>query len=398
MTPCILIVDDEKQIHSSLKLRLGQNHQLVCVFDPREALKLIRQQPFDLCIADVHMPEMDGLSFIEAAREADPALGYVVLSGYDSDENLRRAIPLQVYDFISKPLPDRSGFEQRIPEWIDRTQRRRREMALAKGSETIARDLELAHIERDVESTASESAREALLQTSSLLTMVQALLLSVSQAVAPIEKKDAKLVAVFRNLQEARRKAEEAAAVADAYFASAYADRETSPAEFDPCVRHAIGIAMRRSKSEQRRQTVDFTPISDAMTFPGLTGIDFLLMFVPALIQSLELAPSETTVQIRGELVTRLGDVTSDLRWREFLWVNRRNALTSSPGVVLTIKTRGTSLEENQVRDWLRGNLLPDLSIPSRGLLQGVQKGKGILGMAVRGKSERFELVLALPV
>jgi CheY-like chemotaxis protein len=398
MTPCILIVDDEKQIHSSLKLRLGQTHQLVCVFDPREALKLISRQPFDLCITDVHMPEMDGLSFIEAAREADPALGYVVLSGYDSDENLRRTIPLQVYDFIPKPLPDRSGFEQRIPEWIDRTQRRRREMALAKGSETIARDLELAHIERDVESTASESAREALLHTSSLLTMVQALLLNVSQGVAPLERKDPKLGSVFRSLQEARRKTEEAAAVTDAFFASAYADRETSSAEYDTCVRHAVGIAMRRAKSEQRRQSVDFTPLNDAMTFPGLTGIDFLLMLVPALIQSLELAPSETTVQIRGELFTRLGDVTSDLRWREFLWVNRRNALTSSPGVALTIKSRAPSVEENQARDWLRGTLLPDLSTPSRGLLHGVQKGKGILGLAVRGKGERFELVLALPV
>jgi CheY-like chemotaxis protein len=398
MAPSILVVDDEKQIHSSLRLRLGPVHHVVGVFDPREALKLIKQQPFDLCIVDVHMPEMDGLTFIESAREVDPALGYVVLSGYDSDENLRRAIPLQIYEFIPKPLPDQNGFEKRMPEWIDRTLRRRREMALATSSETIAQDLELACIERDVESTASESAREALLQTSSTLTMVQALLLSMSQVVDPIEKKDSKLLAISRNLQEARRRTEDAASIADAYFASAYADREASPAVIDTCLRHAVAIALRRAKADARRQAVDFSPIGEAMSFPALTGIDFLLMMVPALIQSLELAPADTTVHIECGIINRLSDAISDFRWREFMWVNRRNATVSSPGISLCIRTRAVSVGDTELRNWLRGDHQSVLRIPSRGVLGGIQKSKGLLGLSVRGKTEKFELVFVLPV
>ena len=126
MTPRILIVDDERQIHASLRLRLGRDYELVCCFNAREALARLQQERFELCIADIHMPQMDGLTFIETAQKTDPALGYVVLSAFDSDENLRRTIPLQVYDFLSKPLPDRAGFEARIPAWIDATRRRRR--------------------------------------------------------------------------------------------------------------------------------------------------------------------------------------------------------------------------------------------------------------------------------
>lgn len=395
---CILVVDDEKQIHSSLRLRLGGHYQLVCLSSPGEAIALIRRQPFDLCIVDVHMPEMDGLAFIEAAQELDPSLGYVVLSGYDSDENLRRTIPLQVFDFIAKPLPNQAGFEKRIPEWIARTRQRRQALALARKSETVAQDLELACIERDVESTASESAREALLQTASLLTTTQALLLSANHSIEALDRRDPKLAPVFRNLQEARRNAEEAAAITDAYFSSAYADRESSPALIDACLRHGTGIARRRAKAEERKQNVDVSLIGRDLAVAGLTGIDFLLLFVPALIQSLELAAPDTTVQVRCEEFTRLDEITGDARWREFMWINRRNFTSSSPGLSVSIRASAGALDESRVSEWLRGNVSTILRTPSRGIMQGIQKSKGLLGLAVRPASEKFEMVFGLPV
>jgi CheY-like chemotaxis protein len=398
LPPCILVLDDEKQIHSSLRLRLGTYYQLVCLSSPHEAIALIRRQPFDLCIVDVHMPEMDGLTFIEKSREVDPALGYVVLSGFDSEENLRRAIPLQVFDFIAKPLPDQAGFEKRIPEWITRTRERRRELILAKKSETVIGDLELAHIERDVESTASESAREALLRTASLLTTTQALLLSANHSIEAIVRKDSKLATVYRGLQEAQRSAEEAATITDAYFSSAFADRDSSPALIDACLRHGIGIARRRAKADDRKLHVDLSPVGRDLAIAGLAGIDFLLLFVPALIQSLELAASDTTIQVRCEEFNRLGDVTGDVRWREFLWVNRRNATSSNPGLTVSIRASAGAMEEPDANEWLRGNTSTRLRTPSRGILQGIQKSKGLLGLAVRPQSEKLEMVIGLPV
>ena len=67
MTPRILIVDDERQIHASIRLRLGRDYELVSCFDAREALERLGQERFDLCLADIHMPHMDGLTFIARA-------------------------------------------------------------------------------------------------------------------------------------------------------------------------------------------------------------------------------------------------------------------------------------------------------------------------------------------
>ena len=121
MPPHILVVDDERQIHASLRLRLGADNDLVFCFNAREALAKVAKERFDLCLVDITMPEMDGLRFIDAARKVDPQLGYVVFSAFDSDDNLRRSIPLQVYDFLSKPLPERHQFEGKIPGWVEAT-------------------------------------------------------------------------------------------------------------------------------------------------------------------------------------------------------------------------------------------------------------------------------------
>src|SRR4051812_13476081 len=106
MTPRVLVVDDERQIHASFRLRLGRHYELVFSFNGHDALERVRTERFDLCFADIHMPRMDGLKFIELAREVDPDLGFVVVSAFDTSDNLRRTIPLQVYTFLSKPLPE----------------------------------------------------------------------------------------------------------------------------------------------------------------------------------------------------------------------------------------------------------------------------------------------------
>src|SRR5688572_18780552 len=92
----IIVVDDEHQIHASIRLRLGREHDITFCYSGQEALAKLTGQRFDLCFVDIHMPGMDGLRFIDAARGVDSQLGYVVLSAFDTDHNLRRTIPLQV--------------------------------------------------------------------------------------------------------------------------------------------------------------------------------------------------------------------------------------------------------------------------------------------------------------
>jgi CheY-like chemotaxis protein len=395
--PRLLVVDDERQIHMSLKLRLAEGYELTSCSEPQIALARIKNARFDLCIVDLHMPGMDGLTFIEAAREIDPGLGFVILSGNGTEENLRRTIPLQVYDFIYKPLPDRTSLEQQLPDWVQRTQQRRREIELLTGSGALARELHAIQIERDIEFTASESARDALLKSANLLTTINALLLSAAQQLESRAKSEPGIAAINRSVQEARRATETATAITEGFFNSAYANRDTSPAHLGSCLASAASICSRWAQIEERRKHLDLSCDEPDAVVWGISGIELLLLLIPALGAALEVAESGTTVQVRAEGLRRVDVAHKHSRTDGFIWVNRKHALHSHAGVMLSLRTSSAAFEQTVIKQWLEGDQASRVQSPARGLVHGLKKCKGMLGFAVLPANERFELVIALP-
>ena len=398
LPPRVLIVDDERPIHASLRLRLGDRCELVSAQDAREGLARIRQTRFDLCITDIHMPRMDGLSFVEAAQELDPGLGFVVLSAFDTAENLRRAIPLPVYDFLPKPLGSRADLEDRLTGWIERTRERRREQELARAAGSIADDRDAARLERDVEIVFSETAREVLRQSAGLQTTVHAHLVSAATQLAARLRHDPGLANILRGLEEARKTSEAVMAATGGFFDSSYGSRDASPAQPNDGIRHAIDIALRSSRAEAEGKGVDFRPTDCPVFVRGISGIDFLLMVIPAIGAALACAAQRTTVGIGLDFAPRIDAVTRDPQRRRLLWVNRRKSLGSQPALVVTFTADGPSLTPTEVEDWLKGEHAPLTMITPRGLLRGIERCQGALGAAVAPEAAKFQLLLVLPV
>lgn len=397
MPPRILAVDDERQIHASLRLRLGGDNELVCCFNARDALAKVSGERFDLCCVDIHMRELDGLRFIDEARKIDPQLGYVVISAFDTDENLRRTIPLQVYDFIPKPLPERHEFEARIHGWVEATRKRRREHDLVQNAGTIASERDFARMERDVELVASESARDALLQVAGLLTTIDAHYLNACTVLGARAKSDATLMPLLRSMEEGRRATNAVVNVTESFLGSAYGSRDSSPALVNEGIRDAINLATRDPRVERLSKAVQFVPFDIRLPLRGLSGIAFLLMIFPALSAALSLAPPGTSAGIRGEHHPRLDAVLKDSKLRTYLWLNRRNALLSHAGWIITFSSPCPSLTRAQIELWLKGEYAPLAAITPRGLIEGVQKCHGLLGFSLLPQTEQFRLCLALP-
>jgi CheY-like chemotaxis protein len=390
-------VDDENQIHASLRLRLGERYTLVSCSDPSTALSKVKGERFDLCLVDLHMPGMNGLTFVEAARQIDPGLGFVILSGHGTEENLRRTIPLQVYDFVYKPVPDRANLEQRLPDWIQRTRQRRQELALVTDSGSLARELHVAQVERDIEFTASESARDALLQSANLLTTIHALLVSAAHQLDGRAKHESGMPAISRTVQEARKAAEAATTITEGFFNSAYANRDTSPAHLGAGFSNAASICSRWARTDQERKHLDILCSEENAVIRGLSGIELLLLLIPALGAALEVAESGTTVQVRSEGLMRLESAPKDSAARDVLWVNRKHALHTHPGVLVTVRTSSRAFDPASIKAWLEGDPASRINLPVRGLLHGLKKCKGMLGFTVAPNHSRFELKIALP-
>ena len=78
----ILLIDDEKQVRSMLKIALEEaGHEVYEACSGKEALKSYRSHPTDLIITDILMPDMDGLEAIMQFKQADPSVKIIAMSG-----------------------------------------------------------------------------------------------------------------------------------------------------------------------------------------------------------------------------------------------------------------------------------------------------------------------------
>lgn len=395
--PRILVVDDERQIFAAIRLRLGRECALSFCSDPTQALEWVTRERFDLCFADIHMPQMDGLEFVEAAQKADPALGFVILTAFDTPENLKRAIPLHVYEFLPKPLPERAGFEALVPGWVRRTHERRRQQTLLAQAGVLAGERDGAVLDREIEFVASETARDALLQTAGLLTTIQAHLASATATLAPRARSDAATTALFRGLVEAQKTADAAITVAERYFDSAYGNRDTSPARLAEGVRRAAAIAARMVRAEERGVAVDLPALDEHGIVAGLNGIDLWLLLIPVLGIAVQAAPERSTVRIGCEPMPRLENIVRDPRWRNACWFNRRRGAGSSSGWAVSAAASALPPTQATVDAWLRGERGLFAPVSPRGLCDGLTKCRGFFGLSVAPAANQLRLVVALP-
>jgi two-component system nitrogen regulation response regulator NtrX len=103
--PHILVVDDEEDIRSSLKMILEyEGLEMTGAASAKEALYLVQARAFDAVLLDIKMPRMDGLELLGKLRELQPALPVVMISGHGTVATAVEATRLGAYDFMEKPL------------------------------------------------------------------------------------------------------------------------------------------------------------------------------------------------------------------------------------------------------------------------------------------------------
>src|ERR1043165_193634 len=81
--PVVLFVDDEPSILSALRrLVRPQGYRVLLASGGAAGLEILAQEPVDVVVSDMRMPEMDGAMFLEQVRERWPSVGRILLTGY----------------------------------------------------------------------------------------------------------------------------------------------------------------------------------------------------------------------------------------------------------------------------------------------------------------------------
>ncbi len=103
--PTVLVVDDDTGLQSMFKLFLKKlGFARIVVGSGREALVALQKQKFELCFLDLQLPDTTGDEVYKAAKEIQPGLPIVIITGYPDSQMLDNILKLGPVTVLKKPL------------------------------------------------------------------------------------------------------------------------------------------------------------------------------------------------------------------------------------------------------------------------------------------------------
>ena len=100
----ILLVDDEEAILNSFRKDFVQeNYNVTMASSGEEAITNLQGKSFDLVVTDLVMPGVDGIGVLQKAKELDPEICVIILTGYGDMTSAIDALRLGADDYLLKP-------------------------------------------------------------------------------------------------------------------------------------------------------------------------------------------------------------------------------------------------------------------------------------------------------
>jgi two-component system response regulator PilR (NtrC family) len=101
----VLIVDDEEDILELLELTLlKMGLDVERASSVKEAIKKVKDGPFDLCLTDMRLPDGDGLELLKFVAASDQDLPVAVITAHGNTENAVAALKAGAFDYLAKPV------------------------------------------------------------------------------------------------------------------------------------------------------------------------------------------------------------------------------------------------------------------------------------------------------
>ena len=134
----IMLVDDEEEVRTSIIRKIDwQDAGFEVIGDAengKEALEKIEQNEPDVVLTDIRMPYMDGLEMAENIRQRYPSIKIVIFSGFDEFEYAKKAIKLNVIEYILKPVnvEELTAILKKIKKNLDEEIEQKRDVSLLR--------------------------------------------------------------------------------------------------------------------------------------------------------------------------------------------------------------------------------------------------------------------------
>jgi two-component system response regulator HydG len=102
--PLVLVVDDKKNMVRLMAKVLGEDARVRTASRGSEALRILEDEPVDVVLSDLRMPDMDGIEVLKRCKGIRPETEFILMTAYASVPTAIEALRLGAYDYLTKPF------------------------------------------------------------------------------------------------------------------------------------------------------------------------------------------------------------------------------------------------------------------------------------------------------
>jgi len=107
----ILLADDDSSVRRVLQFKLEKKgFKVDTAADGKQALEILKSNPFDLLLSDIRMPKMDGIELLNEAKSVQPNIKVILITAHATVNQAVQAVKLGAFDYITKPFEDEELF------------------------------------------------------------------------------------------------------------------------------------------------------------------------------------------------------------------------------------------------------------------------------------------------
>ena len=122
--PHILVMEDDLSVAKGLEMVLSEGGFDVNLAGTGElALEAFKQKRFDLLVADLRLPDIDGMEVIKQIKAEKPETEVIVITGYGTTATAVEAMKLGVHDFLPKPFTEdqiKKAIDEALQEHVEK--------------------------------------------------------------------------------------------------------------------------------------------------------------------------------------------------------------------------------------------------------------------------------------
>jgi len=116
----VLVVDDDTHMLDLMTRRLSRmGLQADRAQDGRTAVSMVQTTAYDLILTDIYMPEGTGLEILRTAKENDPHVQVIVVTGSATLDNAVEALNMGAFSYLSKPFDHMSVFDNAVSRALE---------------------------------------------------------------------------------------------------------------------------------------------------------------------------------------------------------------------------------------------------------------------------------------